>query len=270
MAKALPEPDEPENEQYMTFWEHLEELRSRLYYCLIPFIPAFVLAWIFREELFELLVIPLNKAWQSMGMGTPKLHFANPVDPVVVYLKQSAIMALLGTSPWVFWQLWAFVSPGLYSREKRLIIPFVVASTVCFTLGGLFGWFVIFPPTFETLMDFAGQLPGGAVTIEPTLMMSEYVSFIAQMLLVFGVTFEVPVVITFLSLIGMVTYKQLLGFGRWWLVVSSILAAILTPTQDALSMLLLLLPLVALYYLSVVFAFFIDMRRARTAAAQNA
>ena len=98
------------------------------------------------------------------------------------------------------------------------MIPFVVASTVCFTLGGLFGWFYIFPPTFETLMDFAGQLPGGVVKIEPTLMMGEYVTFIAQMLLVFGITFEVPVVITFLSLIGIVTYKQLVKFGAggWW------------------------------------------------------
>ncbi len=253
--------DPPEDEAHMTFWEHLGELRTRLFYSLIPFIPAFIAAWIFREEAFAVLVIPLNKAWQSLGMGTPKLHFSTPVEPIVMYLKQSAIVALLVSSPWVFWQIWSFVSPGLYSREKRLVIPFVVASTVCFTIGGLFGWFYIFPPTFETLMDFAGELPGGSVTIEPTLMMGEYMSFIGQMLLVFGITFEVPVVITFLSLIGLVTYKQLLKFGRWWLVVSSVLAAILTPTQDALSMLLLLVPLVGLYYISVVIAFFIDMKR---------
>jgi sec-independent protein translocase protein TatC len=259
----MTEPDEPEDEQHMTFFEHLGELRSRLIYCLIPFLPAFILAWIFREEIFSLLVIPLNKAWKSMGMGTPKLHFSSPVDPVVVYLKQSAIVALLASSPWVFWQLWSFIAPGLYNREKRLVLPFVAASTLCFTIGGLFGWFYIFPPTFETLMDFAGQLPGGVVTIEPTLMMGEYVSFISQMLMVFGITFEVPVVITFLSLVGLVNHKQLLGFGRWWLVVSSVLAAILTPTQDALSMLLLLVPLVGLYYLSVIIAYFIDLRRGR-------
>ena len=137
-----------------------------------------------------------------------------------------------------------------------------------FTIGGLFGWFYIFPPTFEMLMDFAGELPGGAVNIRPTLMMSEYVSFIAQMLMVFGVTFEVPVVITFLSVIGVVNHKQLLGFGRWWLVVSAIIAAILTPTQDALSMLLLLVPLVGLYYVSVVIAYFIDLRRGRRETAE--
>lgn len=259
-----------EEELQMTFFEHLEELRARLIRSLIPFIPAFIVAWLMREEVFSLLVIPLNKAWQTMGMGTPKLHFASPVDPMVVYLKQSAIVAFLMSSPWVFYQAWAFIAPGLYAREKRLILPFVFASTVCFTMGGLFGWFYIFPPTFATLMDFSGKLPGGVVEIEPTLMMSEYVSFVAQMLFVFGVTFEVPVVIVFLSLAGIVHHRQLMKFGRWWVVVSSVLAAILTPTQDALSMLLLLVPLVGLYYLAVGFAYFIDLRRERRAAAEAA
>ncbi len=256
----------PEDELHMSFFEHLEELRSRLIKSLIPFLPAFVLGWIYREEVFSVLVVPLNTAWQSMGMGTPKLHFASPVDPMVVYLKQSAIVAFLIASPWVFYQLWAFISPGLYSKEKRLIIPFVIASTVCFTIGGLFGWFYIFPPTFETLMDFSGKLPGGVVEIEPTLMMGEYISFIAQMLFVFGITFEVPVIIVFLSLAGMVSFKQLMKFGRWWVVVASVLAAILTPTQDALSMLLLMGPLVGLYYLAAGAAFFIDKSRRNQAA----
>jgi sec-independent protein translocase protein TatC len=266
MADDLPQ----EEELHMTFFEHLEELRSRLIWSLVPFIPAFIAGWMYREEIFSFLVIPLNKAWQSMGMGIPKLHFASPVDPMVVYLKQSAIVALMASSPWVFYQVWSFIAPGLYAREKRLVLPFVFASTVCFTIGGLFGWFYIFPPTFATLMDFSGMLPGGVVEIEPTLMMGEYVSFVAQMLFVFGVTFEVPVVIVFLSIAGIVHHRQLIKFGRWWLVVSSVLAAILTPTQDALSMLLLLVPLVGLYYVAVGFAYFIDLRRDRQAAAEAA
>ncbi len=265
---AAPEElEEPESDAHMTFIEHLEELRSRLISSLVPVIPMFVVAWIFREDIFSFLVIPLNKAWMTMGMGKPKLHFSSPVDPIVVYMKQSAVVAFLGSSPWVFYQGWSFIAPGLYQKEKRLVIPFVAASTVCFTIGGLFGWFYIFPPTFVTLLEFAGDLPGGMVTIEATLMMGEYVSFISQMLFVFGITFEVPVVIVFLSLAGIVTAKQLMGFGRWWLVVSSVLAAILTPTQDALSMLLLLVPLVGLYYVAVGFAYFIDLKRARTAEA---
>lgn len=259
----------PDEDLHMTFFEHLEELRTRLVRSLIPFIPAFIVAWIFREEVFSLLVVPLNTAWQSMGMGTPKLHFASPVDPMVVYLKQSAIVAFLVSSPWVFYQGWAFISPGLYSQEKRYIVPFVLASTVCFTIGGMFGWFFIFPPTFATLMEFSGKLPGGIVEIEPTLMMSEYISFIAQMLFVFGVTFEVPVIIVFLSLANFVSYEQLKKFGRWWVVVASVLAAILTPTQDALSMLLLMGPLVGLYYIASGLAYFIDARRKRAERAAD-
>ena len=254
----------PEEELHMTFFEHLEELRTRLMWSLVPFIPAFIAAWIYREEVFSLLVVPLNTAWQSMGLGTPKLHFASPVDPMVVYLKQSAVVAFLLSSPWVFYQGWSFISPGLYSQEKRYVVPFVLASTVCFTIGGLFGWFYIFPPTFVTLMDFSGKLPGGVVEIEPTLMMGEYISFISQMLFVFGITFEVPVIITFLSLAGFVTHKQLLKFGRWWVVVASLLAAILTPTQDALSMLLLMAPLIGLYYVAVGLAYLIDLKRRRS------
>ena len=265
--EQLPGPSS-EDELHMTFFEHLEELRNRLMWSLVPFIPAFIVAWIYREELFSLMVIPLYQAWQSMGMGTPKLHFASPVDPMVVYLKQSAVAAFMASSPWVFYQAWGFISPGLYAQEKRFVIPFVLASTVCFTIGGLFGWYYIFPPTFATLMDFSGQLPGGVVEIEPTLMMGEYISFVSQMLFVFGVTFEVPVIITFLSLAGIVTYRQLLKFGRWWVVVSSLLAAILTPTQDALSMLLLMGPLIGLYYLAVVLAYFIDLKRAKREAAE--
>ena len=255
--------DAPQEELHMTFFEHLEELRTRLMWSLVPFIPAFIAAWIYREEVFSLLVVPLNTAWQSMGLGTPKLHFASPVDPMVVYLKQSAVVAFLLSSPWVFYQGWSFIAPGLYHQEKRYVVPFVLASTVCFTIGGLFGWFYIFPPTFETLMDFSGKLPGGVVEIEPTLMMGEYISFISQMLFVFGVTFEVPVIITFLSLAGFVTYKQLLKFGRWWVVVASLLAAILTPTQDALSMLLLMGPLIGLYYVAVGLSYLIDLKRRR-------
>jgi sec-independent protein translocase protein TatC len=264
----MAQPDEPENEEHMTFFEHLGELRSRLVYSLIPFIPAFVAAWVYKEKIFSIMVTPLAEAWKRLGIGMAELNFSTPTEAPVMYLKQSAVVALLASSPWVFWQLWSFIAPGLYAREKRIVIPFVAAATVCFLAGGLFGWLYIFPPTFEMLMEFSGELPGGIVKIKPTLMMDEYLSFVTQMLLVFGVTFEVPVVITFLSLIGLVNHKQLIGFGRWWLVVSSVIAAILTPTQDALSMLLLLGPLVGLYYVSVVIAFFIDLKRGRPETAE--
>jgi sec-independent protein translocase protein TatC len=259
-----------EEELHMTFFEHLEELRARLIRSLIPFVPAFVVAWIYREPLFTLLVVPLHDAWHALGKGIPRLQPAGPADTVVVYMKQSAVVAVLAVSPWIFYQAWSFIAPGLYAREKRMVLPFVFASTLCFTFGGLFGWYYIFPPTFQALLEFTGPVPGGMVIIEDTWMLDEYVSFVSQMLFVFGVTFEVPVVIVFLSLAGIVHSRQLIKFGRWWLVVSSVLAAILTPTQDALSMLLLLGPLVGLYYVAVGFAYLIDLRRDQKAAAEAA
>src|SRR6476620_1482279 len=133
----------------MTFFEHLEELRSRLMWSLIPFIPAFIAAWIFREEVFSLLVIPLNTAWQSMGMGVPKLHFSSPVDPMVVYLKQSAIVALMAASPWVFYQIWSFIAPGLYAHEKRMVLPLVISSSLLFMAGVAFCYFFVFGRVFD-------------------------------------------------------------------------------------------------------------------------
>jgi sec-independent protein translocase protein TatC len=256
------EPDE--HELHMTFFEHLEELRARLIRSLVPFIPAFIAGWVMREELLSLLVIPLHQA------GTHKLITISPVEMMVVYLKQSTIVAFLVSSPWVFYQAWGFIAPGLYAREKKLVLPFVFASTLCFSVGSLFAWFYIMPPTFEALAEFAGTLPGGTVEIEQSWTANEYVTFLYQMLFVFGITFEVPVVIVFLSLSGIVHYKQLVKFGRWWLVVSSVLAALLTPTQDALSMLLLLVPLVGLYYVAVALAYVIDLRRDKRQAAAAA
>lgn len=258
-------PEEEVEEAEMGFMEHLEELRTRLIRCFYPFLPAFFLAWAFRAELMSVLSKPLATAWEAMGMEQPTLHFANPVDPIVVYLKISAVVALLLSSPWVFYQVWCFIGPGLYKSEKRLALPFVFASTMFFTVGAFFGWFVVFPPAFQTLLEFSGELPGQTLTITPTLMITEYTSFIARMLLTFGLVFEVPVVITFLAMAEIVDWRQLLGFGRWWLVVSAALSALMTP-QDVLSMVLMMVPLVVLYYLSVVFAFVLGRKRARRRA----
>lgn len=216
-------------------------------------VPAMIITWSFKERLMEVLVHPLTIAWRHLGLGAPQLHFANPVDPFVAYLQISMVGAVLLCSPWIFWQLWAFVAPGLYRREKRLAIPFVLASTLCFAGGSLFGYLVVFPLGFETLLSFAGMLPNQSLRLQPTLMIHEYLGFALRMLLAFGVVFEVPVVITFLAAIGMVNWRQLLRFSRWWVLIASIIAAVLTP-PDVGSQLLMLGPLVALYFVGIGFA----------------
>ena len=248
----------PEKEVEMPFFEHLAELRTRLMRALWGLIPGIGIAWWFKEDLLELLTRPLLRAWQAAKLGAPSLHFASPVDPVLAYLKLSLVVGAILASPWVFWQCWAFVSPGLYAKEKRFAIPFVLASTVCFAGGAFFGYLVVFPAAFETLLEFAGELPSVAGSIrmrlQPTIMIDQYLDFATQLLLAFGITFEVPVVTTFLALTGVVDWRALLAFSRWWVLISSIAAAVLTPGADVTSQLLLMGPLVVLYFVGILLA----------------
>lgn len=258
----------PEDDVEMGFFDHLRELRTRLIRALWGMIPGFAVGWVFREQLLSLLVDPFKQAWVAGGReGMPSLHFLNPIDPIVAYLKIAAIAGLLIAAPWVFWQLWAFISPGLYRKEKRLAIPFVLVSTLFFLGGAAFGYLVVFPFAFEYFLEFAVTLPN-EMTVEPMITMDEILSFEVRMLLAFGVVFELPVVVSFLAAAGVVHWKQLLKFSRWWILIASVLSAFLTP-PDPGSMLLMFIPLVLLWFLSVLFAMIIGKKRERAAADQS-
>jgi sec-independent protein translocase protein TatC len=218
-------------------------------------LPCVGIAWVFKEQLMEWLLEPMRLAWMQLGLGEPAIHFASPIDPFVAYMKLAFGAGLLLAAPFVFWQLWGFISPGLYDREKRLALPFVLASTLFFVGGVIFGYLVVFPLGFETFLSFAGMLPSEQVRIQPTIMVNEYLNFSIRMLLAFGVVFEIPVIVSFLAMAGIVNWKQLLQFGRWWVLIAAVLAAILTP-PDVGSQTLMLVPLVVLYFLSVVLAYF--------------
>ena len=250
VAVAVETPEIPEDDVEMGFFDHLRELRTRLVRALWGMIPGFAIGWIFREQLLAALVQPFKEAWIAGGReGLPSLHFLNPIDPIVAYLKIAAIAGLLIAAPWVFWQLWGFISPGLYRKEKRLAIPFVLVSTFFFVGGAGFGYLVVFPFAFQYFLEFAVTLPND-MTVEPMITISEILSFEMRMLLAFGVVFELPVVVTFLALAGVVHWKQLLKFSRWWILIASVLSAILTP-PDPGSMMLMFVPLVLLWFLSV-------------------
>ena len=248
LAEAPPE-DVP-----MTVMEHLVELRSRLIKALLGMLPGMWLAWEYKEYLLDYLLQPLTVAWKQLGFGEPEIHFSNPVDLFVSYMKISFVCGLLAASPWIFYQIWAFIAPGLYKKERFYAIPFVLASTVCFAGGAFFGYRVVFPLGFETLLGLSGMLPSASIRVVPTIMLTEYMGFATRMLLAFGVVFEVPVVVTFLAMTGIVNWKQLLKFGRWWVVIAAIIAALLTP-PDVGSQLLMLVPLVVLYFMSVGLAY---------------
>lgn len=245
---------EPEDDESMSFFEHLAELRKRLIYSLLGMIPTVVAAWIFRQYLFEVLVAPLSKAMRALGMKAPTIHYDKVHDMFVAYLKIAIVVGLIGASPWIFWHVWRFIAPGLYRREKLFAIPFVIASTIFFAGGAMFGYFVVFPLGIETLLGMGGQLPNGTIILQPTIMIDKYLSFSTQMLLAFGTVFEVPVLVSFLAMAGLVNWRQLLRFGRWWVVIAAVLSALLTP-PDIASQMLMFVPLVALYFISVALAF---------------
>lgn len=258
---ALDTPREgPEDDVEMGFFEHLGELRKRIIRVLWGLIPGVVVGWIFREWILDFLLGPLGVALQAQGIDEPQIHFKGLTDPFVAYVKIALITGLLASAPWTFHQIWAFVSPGLYRREKWLAVPFVIFSTVCFAGGAVFGYVVVFPLGFGALLEFSGPLPTGSIGLTPTIMINEYLTFVTRMLLAFGLVFEIPVVVTFLAAAGIVDWKQLLKFGRWWIVLAAVLASILTP-PDVGSQVLMLGPLIFLYYFSVLLAFFFGWRR---------
>jgi len=249
----------PEDDVEMGFFEHLGELRKRVFRGVIGIIPGVVVAWIFKERLLEWFLAPLVHAYKELGLGEPEIHFANPVEPFIGYLKIAIVCGLVGSAPWLFYQLWAFIAPGLYKREKLMAIPFVFFSTLCFAGGAIFGYSIVFPMGFETLLGFAGLLPEQSITMTPTIMLGEYLGFSTRLLLAFGVVFEVPVVVVMLSSAGIVTPRQLVQFGRWWVIIAALISAVLTP-QDVGSMIVMLFPLIGLYFGSIPLAWLLKRR----------
>ncbi len=258
-AETNPTPEEaPEADVKMTIWEHLNELRSRLIRAALGVLVATCVAWAYRVQILAWLIHPYEKAWIARKMpGSPELQTLSPGDVFIGYLQLSLVAGIIAAAPIIFYQLWAFVSPGLYSKEKRLVIPFVLFSTTLFLSGVAFAYYVAFPFTFNYFFSLLGQVSdsGTVLTQRPTL--EFYLDFSTRMLLAFGVVFELPLFIAFLSLAGIVTPMQLLRFGRWAVLLSFVVGAIATPGPEITSQIAVSGALVVLYVLSVAIAFVI-------------
>ncbi len=260
--------DGPEDDVEMSILDHLRALRKHVGRGLLGFIPGVAIAWALRERILEFLAAPYMHAVRTLGQGEPTLHFANPADMFMNYMMIALVCGGIFGSPWAFYQAWLFVTPGLYRSERRKALPFVLLSTLFFVGGAFFGYGVVLPPAFDALLSFSGQV--GGLRIEPTIMINEYLDFALRMLLALGITFEVPIVVGFLAYIGLVNWKQLVSFGRFWLVIAAVLAAVLTPSGDAGTMLLVLLPLVVLYYVSILFAWLVGPKPPEPSSAEDA
>jgi sec-independent protein translocase protein TatC len=257
--------EEQLDEGAMTFWEHLNELRSRMLKALLAFATGAVVAWLFKESLLLWLTRPFVEGWHGKDGSTPTLHFPAPASLFLAYVKLSVLGGFVLSLPIVLYQVWAFIAPGLYAREKRFAIPFVVVSCLLFALGAFFGWKVVFPLAFDYLLSFATVPLDSPLQVQATVMVDEYIEFITRALIAFGAVFEIPVVVFFLTVAGVINHTHLIKFARYFVVIAFILSAVITP-PDPMSQLMLAIPLCVLYVVSIGIAWlFSRQRRAATA-----
>jgi sec-independent protein translocase protein TatC len=261
MSARISEPEaSPGGEAKMTIWEHLGELRGRVIRASLALLVTTSVCWVYRVKLLEILLVPYNHAWQQRFHETLRLLTLAPADTFIGYLQLSLVAGAVAAAPIIFYQLWAFISPGLYSKEKRLIVPFVLFSTILFLSGISFAYYVALPFTFNYFLSLLGQVGEGALlTQQPTL--EFYLDFSTRMLLAFGAVFELPLFISFLAIAGIVTPMQLLKFGRWAVVGSFVVGAVVTPGPEISSQIAVSGALVALYFLSIGVAFLVGKKK---------
>lgn len=250
-------------ELQMTFWEHLQELRGRILKALVAFAVGAGVAWYFREQVLIWLTTPFINAWaESIQDQKPALHFPAPAALFIAYLRLSLMSGFIFALPVIFYQLWAFIAPGLYARERRFAMPFVLCSTSLFLGGGYFGWKLAFPVAFKYLLDFSGAVSNDSIAlqIQPTVMIGDYLEFVSHMLLAFGAVFELPVLVFFLAVAGIIDHTHLIKFSRYFVVLAFFISAIITP-PDIMSQFLLAIPLCLLYVFSIGIAWLLRKKK---------
>jgi sec-independent protein translocase protein TatC len=233
-------PTAPEELPRMSLIEHLEELRKRIIWSIVGLAVAFFPCWSYAKEIFAFLVAPIQPFLPS---GT-RLAFLGLTDPFLMYFKVAALAALFIASPFILLQAWGFIAPGLYPRERRYALPFVLVTTFFFLSGGAFGYYVAFPAAAKFLLGIGDQL-------QPVITVTAYFSFLMTIILGLGLMFELPVIIFLLAVLGVVTPRFLMKQFRWAVVIIFTVAAIVTPTPDIFNQCVFAVPGVALYLIGV-------------------
>jgi len=228
------------DDEKQPFLSHLEELRRRLVACAIAVGVGFVASYAFSERLFQVLIMPL-KAVMPEG---DRLIFTNLPEMFFTYLKVAFLSGVLMMAPFIFYQLWMFVAPGLYRHEKKYVIPFVATSTILFVGGALFGYFIVFPFGFKFFIGFSNEYVKALPSVK------EYFSFAIKLLFAFGMVFELPVVIFFLTKIGLVTPEVLRRKRKYAILLTFVAGAILTP-PDVITQCMMAGPLILLYEIGI-------------------
>lgn len=223
--------DKEENE--MGFLDHLEELRGRIIKSLISIILFSILAYVFSEKLLEFITGPI-----------PEVYFMAPTEAFSTRIKISLIAGIIISVPVIFYHVWKFIAPGLFQREIKMVVPFVLASTVFFLIGAVFCFFLVLPLSIKFLLGF------GTEKLKPMIQIKDYVSFVSYLILAFGAVFELPVISYFLGKIGVITPQTLRKGRRYAITAILVLAAVITP-PDVFSQMMLAGPLYFLYEVSI-------------------
>jgi len=244
MGKANKSPDE------MTFLEHLEDLRKRLWYSFLAIFIVLIPAWFFSKQLFEVLSKPVT---QFLPPGV-KMAYTGLTDPFMLYIKVSFLAAIFVSSPFIFLQLWYFVAPGLYQKEKKYVVPFVIFTTVFFLMGAAFGFLVMFPWACRFFLSMGSDF-------NPVITVNTYFSFSLKLLLGIALVFEMPTLVFFLSKIGLITSRWMVKNFKYAVLAIFVIAAVITPTPDMVTQSILAVPMLALYGLGILIAFFFGKER---------
>jgi sec-independent protein translocase protein TatC len=240
-----------EMDEKQPFLSHLEELRKRLIISAIAVGVGFALSYFFSERLFLILVSPLK---ENLPTGD-RLIFTNLPEMFFTYLKTAFFTGILLSAPLIFYEIWMFVAPGLYQKERRYVIPFVISSTILFVGGALFGYFVVFPFGFRFFLSFANEY------IQALPSVKQYFSFAIKLLFAFGIVFELPVVVFFLARIGLVNADLLKKKRKYAILLTFVAAAILTP-PDVITQCMMAGPLIILYEIGILVAKVAERKRA--------
>jgi len=234
----------------MTFLEHLEDLRKRIFLSFIVIILAVIPAWFFSKDIFEILARPVT---QYLPAGET-LAFTALTEPFMLYIKVSFLTAIFATSPFIFLQFWLFTAPGLYQKEKKYAIPFVFLTSFFFILGGLFGYLVVFPWACRFFI-------GMGADFRPVITVKQYFSLALRVLLGIALVFELPTLVFFLSRMGIITSRWMIKNFKYAFLAIFVIAAVITPTPDPVTQSIVAGPMLALYGLSILIAFFSEKRR---------
>lgn len=251
------EDDEDEGMLRMSFMEHLEEMRHRIIRALQGFGIAFLLCIIFANQLWDIVRAPAVDALKKIGVNPPVLVINEPMEGFsIIWVKVPLVMSLFVASPWVLYQVWAFISPGLYQREKKWAVPFVLSTAGLFIAGGAFAYFVAFRFGLAFLLGLG--MGGGVV---PLVTITNYFDLFVNVMLGVALVFELPVAIFFLTLLHIASPEFLLRHSRYAILAIVIIAAIVTPTPDVFNLMLFAVPMCLLFFVGIFASYLLVMHR---------